>query len=82
VILDNISRYGHSRVCLEPYPRRANLSRSEDIADAEKDTKAFREEIVEVPGGLKVRIRFERFQFKRGKMSRWFWTPYSAERVE
>jgi hypothetical protein len=42
----------------------------------------FREARVDVPGGFKARIRFERFRFRRGKMSRWFWTPYSAKRLE
>jgi len=52
------------------------------LPDAEKDTEAFREATVDVPGGFKATIRFERFQFRSGKMSRWFWTPYSAERIE
>jgi hypothetical protein len=52
------------------------------LPDAEKDTEVFREATVDVPGGFKARIRFERFRFRRGKMSRWFWTPYNAKRVE
>ena len=52
------------------------------LPDAKTDTEAFRETIVDVPGPFKARIRFERFHFKRGKMSRWFWTPHSAERIE
>jgi hypothetical protein len=52
------------------------------LPDAEKDMEAFREVTVDVPGGFKARIRFERFQFRRGKVSRWFWTPFSAKRVE
>ena len=52
------------------------------LPDAEKDKEAFREVVVDVPGFFKAKIRFERFHSKRGKMSRWFWTPESAERVE
>jgi hypothetical protein len=52
------------------------------LPDPANDTEAFREATVDVPGRFKANIRFERFQFKRGKMSRWFWTPYSARRVE
>jgi hypothetical protein len=52
------------------------------LPDPERDTETFREAIVEVPGGSKAKIRFERFHFKRGKMSRWFWTPYSAKRLQ
>jgi hypothetical protein len=52
------------------------------LPDAERDTEKFREVEIDVPRWFKARIRFQRFHFKRGKMSRWFWTPYSAERVE
>jgi len=52
------------------------------LPDPENDTEAFREATVDLPGGLRATIRFERFQFRRGKMSRWFWTPHSAKRVE
>ena len=52
------------------------------LPDAEKDTEAFREATVDVPGRLKATIRFERFHFKRGRVSRWFWTPYSARRID
>ena len=52
------------------------------LPDAEKDTEAFREATVDVPGQFKAVIRFERFQFRRGKMSRWFWTLHSAKKVE
>ena len=36
------------------------------LPDAERDMEAFREVSVEVPGGIKARIRFERFHFRRG----------------
>ena len=52
------------------------------LPDPETDTEAFREVVIDVPRWFKAKIRFERFHFKRGKMSRWFWTPHSAERVE
>jgi hypothetical protein len=52
------------------------------LPDAEKDAEEFREAIVEVPGGFRATIRFEHFRFKRGKMTRWFWAPHSAERIE
>ena len=52
------------------------------LPDPERDTEAFREANVEVPGGIKARIRFERFQFRRGRVTRWFWTPYSARRLD
>ena len=52
------------------------------LPDPERDTEAFREASVEVPGGIKARIRFERFQFRRGRVTRWFWTPYSARRID
>ena len=52
------------------------------LPDPERDTETFREATVEVPGGVKARIRFERFQFRRGRVSRWFWTPYSARRID
>jgi hypothetical protein len=52
------------------------------LPDAEKDSEAFREATVDVPGQFKAVIRFERFQFRRGRMSRWFWTPYSARKTE
>jgi hypothetical protein len=55
------------------------VATAKTLPDAEKDTEAFHETTVEVPGGFKARIRFERFHFKRGKMSRWFWTPHSAD---
>src|SRR5215468_6785873 len=48
------------------------------LPDTQTDTEAFREATVDVPGGFKARIRFERFQVRRGMVSRWFWTPYSA----
>jgi hypothetical protein len=53
-----------------------------ELPEAEKDTATFREVLIDVPGHFKARIRFERFHSKRGKMSRWFWTPHSAERVK
>ena len=52
------------------------------LPDAEKDKEAFREVVIDVPGSFKVRIRFERFHFKRRKMSPWFWTPHSARKIE
>jgi hypothetical protein len=52
------------------------------LPDAGTDTEAFREVVIDVPGSYKAKIRFERFHFKRGKTSRWFWTPESAERLE
>ena len=52
------------------------------LPDPERDTETFREATVEVPAGIKARIRFERFHFKRGRVSRWFWTPYSARRID
>jgi len=52
------------------------------LPDPETDTEAFREVVIDVPRWFKAKIRFERFHFKRGKMSRWFWTPHSAERIE
>ena len=55
---------------------------AKSLPDAQKDTEAFREVTGDVPGGFKATISFERFQFKRGKMSRWFWTPYRAKRVD
>ena len=42
----------------------------------------FREVIVDVPGHFRAKIRYEPQYFKRGKMSRWFWLPKSAERLE
>jgi hypothetical protein len=52
------------------------------LPDAERDTETFREVTVEIPGRFKARIRFERFQFRRGRLSRWFWTPHSAQKIE
>jgi len=46
------------------------------------DTEEFREVEIDVPQWFKAKIRFKRFHFKRGKMSRWFWTADSAEGVE
>jgi hypothetical protein len=48
------------------------------LPDAEKDTEEFREVEIDVPGWFRARILFKRFHFKRGKMSRWFWTAESA----
>jgi len=61
---------------------RSPVRAAKTLPAAEKDTEAFREATVDVPGQFKAVIRFERFQFRRGKMSRWFWTPYSAKRIE
>jgi hypothetical protein len=52
------------------------------LPDAETDTEAFREVEIDVPDWFRARIRFKRYQHKRGKMSRWFWTAESAETVE
>ena len=52
------------------------------LPDAATDTEAFREVVIDLPGRFKARIRFERFHFRRGKMTRWFGTPHSAERIE
>jgi hypothetical protein len=52
------------------------------LPDAETDTEEFREVVIDIPRWFNAKIRFERLHFKRGKMSRWFWTPYSAKRVE
>ena len=57
-------------------------SAAKTLPDAERDLEAFREVVIDVRALFKARIRFERFHFKRGKMSRWFWTPHSAERIE
>lgn len=42
----------------------------------------YQEVTIDVPRLYRVRIRFEPFHHKRGKTSRWFWTPKSAVRVE
>lgn len=52
------------------------------LPDAQHDTEPFRDVTVDLPDGLKARIRFERFHSKRGKMSRRSWNPHSAERIE
>jgi hypothetical protein len=52
------------------------------LPDAATDREEFREVEIDVPRWFKVRIRFKRFHFKRGKMDRWFWTAESAERIE
>ena len=52
------------------------------LPNAETDAEVFREATVDVPGRFRATIRFERFHFRRGKMSRWFWTPDSAKRIE
>jgi hypothetical protein len=52
------------------------------LPDAQTDTEAFREATIDLPGRFRATIRFERFQFKRGKATRWFWTPHSAKRLE
>ena len=52
------------------------------LPEAERDSEAFREATVDVPGQFKAVICFERFHFRRGKMSHWFWTPYSARRAD
>lgn len=49
-----------------------------DAATVEDDT---REVTVDVPGRFTARVTFRRFYFKRGKMSRWFWTAESAAKV-
>jgi hypothetical protein len=64
------------------YPRRLHCSHEETLPDAEKDTEEFREVEIDVPRWFKARIRFKRFHFQRGRMSRWFWTAESAERIE
>ena len=51
------------------------------LPDAATDTEAFREVEIDVPNWFKAKIRFKRFHFKRGKMSRWFWTAESAEKI-
>jgi hypothetical protein len=55
---------------------------AKSLPDAERDTEKFRDVVLDVPGRFTARVRFERFHFKRGKMSRWFWTPHSAERIK
>ena len=52
------------------------------LPDAATDTETFREVVIDVPQWFRARIRFRRFRFKRGKMSQWFWTAESAERIE
>jgi hypothetical protein len=52
------------------------------LPDPEGDTERFRDVVIDVPGRFKGRVRFERFHFKRGNIDRWFWTPYSAERLD
>ena len=51
------------------------------LPDAETDTKEFREVEIDVPRWFKAKIRFKRFHLKRGKMSQWFWTAESVERI-
>jgi hypothetical protein len=36
---------------------------------------------IDFPGRFRARVTFRRFYFKRGKMSRWFWTAESAAKV-
>ncbi len=48
-----------------------------DAPTVEDDT---REVTVDVPGRFAARVTFRRFHYKRGKMSRWFWTAESAAR--
>jgi hypothetical protein len=52
------------------------------LPNAATDTEAFREVVIDVPQWFSAKIRFKRFHSKRGKMSRWFWTAESAERIE
>ena len=52
------------------------------LPDAKTDTEEFREVEIDVPRWFKVRIRFKRFHYKRGKMNRCFWTAERAEKIE
>jgi len=52
------------------------------LPDAATDTEEFPDVEIDVPNWFKAKIRFKRFHFQRGKMSRWFWTAESAERIE
>ena len=40
-----------------------------------------REVTIDVAGRFTATVTFRRFYFKRGKMSRWFWTAESAVKV-
>ena len=46
-----------------------------DATTVEDDT---REVTIDVPGRFRATITFRRFHYRRGKMSRWFWTAESA----
>ena len=55
---------------------------AKSLPDPETDSERFRDVVIDIPGRFKANVRFERFHFRRRKMDRWFWTPYSAERIE
>jgi hypothetical protein len=52
------------------------------LPDAAKADDGMREITIDVAGRFTATITFRRFHHKRGKVSRWFWTPHSAEVVE
>ena len=51
------------------------------VSDAATAQDEPREVTIDVAGRFRARITFRRFYFKRGKMSRWFWTAERAEKV-
>jgi hypothetical protein len=54
---------------------------SRTLPPAERCKGMVREVEIDVPGRIRAKVCYKPFYFKRGKMSRWFWTAESAERI-
>jgi hypothetical protein len=53
-----------------------------ELPDAETCEEEYQQAILMVPGQGRVLFTFRRFDYKRGKMRRWFWTAERAVRLQ
>jgi hypothetical protein len=49
---------------------------------AESSTETTQRLIVRLPDGTRAEVTFVKLKSKKGKMTRWFWTPDSAVMVD
>jgi hypothetical protein len=66
---------------LSIFPGELIARASRGLPPAELSKGEVREVEVDVPGRFRGRVIFKPFYFKRGKMSRWFWTAEAAVRI-
>jgi len=49
-----------------------------DIAQAQPDGPATQRVVIRLPDGTRVEVTYVKVKSKKGKTTRWFWTPDSA----